>query len=240
VVGVDLGIKTLAVVATSTGEVTEVPNPRHLVRALRKVRSRSRTVSRRQGPDRRTGQMPSNRWKRADAARNRALGRVADQRRDALHKTTTGLACTYGTVVVEDLHVAGMVRNRRIARHVQDASFGEIRRQLEYKTAWHGGTLIVADRWFASSKTCSECGTAKAKLTLSEREWTCTACGTVLDRDVNAAVNLARLAGSASDSNGRGADRQTRPGGQVAVKRQPGTAKAGQTGTLPPQGESAA
>ena len=239
-VGVDLGIKTLAVVATANGEVTEVPNPRHLGKALRKVRRLSRTVSRRQGPDRRTGQKPSNRWRRADAARNRAVGRVTDQRRDSTHKLTTGLASTYGTIVVEDLHVAGMMKNRRLARHVADASFAEIRRQLEYKTAWHGGSLIVADRWFASSKTCSECGAVKAKLALSERTYACEACGTVLDRDVNAAVNLARLAGSASDSKGRGADRKTPLAGQVAVKRQPGTAPAGQTGSLPPQGESAA
>jgi IS605 OrfB family transposase len=239
-VGVDLGIKTLAVVATSDGEICEVPNPRHLSKALRKVRRLSRAVSRREGPDRRTGQRPSNRWRRADVARNRALGKVADQRRDGIHKLTTALASTYGTVVVEDLHVAGMVRNRRLARHVQDASFAEIRRQLTYKTAWHGGTLIVADRWFASSKTCSECGAVKAKLALSEREWTCTSCGTVLDRDVNAAVNLARLAASGADSNGRGADRKTPSGVQVAVKRQPGTRQRGQTGTLPPQGESAA
>jgi transposase len=142
--------------------------------------------------------------------------------------------------VVEDLHFAGMVKNRRLARHVADAGFGEIRRQLAYKTAWHGGTLIVADRWFASSKTCSQCGAVKAKLALSERTYCCEVCGTVLDRDVNAAVNLARLAASGVDSNGRGADRQTRLGEQVAVKCQPGTAPADQTGTLPPHGESAA
>lgn len=147
---------------------------------------------------------------------------------------------TYGTIVVEDLHVAGMVRNHRLARHVADASFGEIRRQLTYKTEWHGGTLIVADRWFASSKTCSECGAVKAKLALSERQWTCTTCGTVLNRDVNAAVNLARLAASGADSNGRGADQRSGLARQVAVKRQPGRAPARQTGTLPPQGESAA
>ena len=244
-VGVDLGIKTLAVVATGTGETSEVPNPRHLTRALRKVRRLSRSVSRRRGPDRRTRQEPSNRWRRASAALAKAQGRVADQRKDGLHKLTTTLASTYGTVVVEDLHVRGMLANRRLARHVADASFSEIRRQLTYKTAWHDGTLIVADRWFASSKTCSGCGTVKAKLALSERTYRCTACGLVLDRDVNAAVNLAEygkqhLAGSGPDSNGRGADRQTPPGVQVAVKRQPGTRQRGQTGTLPPQGESAA
>jgi putative transposase len=239
-VGVDLGIKALAVVATSDGEVHEVANPPYLGKTLRKVRRLSRTVSRRQGPDRRTGQQPSNRWRRASAALAKAQGRVADQRRDGIHKLTTTLACTYGTVVVEDLHVAGMLANRSLARHVADASFAEIRRQLAYKTEWHGGTLIVADRWFASSKTCSECGAVKAKLALSEREYVCEACGTALDRDVNAAVNLARLAASGADSNGRGADRKTPPGVRVAVKRQPGTRKRGQTGTLPPQGESAA
>ena len=142
--------------------------------------------------------------------------------------------------MVEDLHVAGMVKNHRLARHVQDAGFAEIRRHLTYKTTWHGGTLLVADRWFASSKTCSGCGAVKAKLALSERQYVCEACGTVLDRDVNAAVNLARLAASGADSNGRGADQKTRSSGQVAVKRQPGTRQRGQTGTLPPQGESAA
>jgi IS605 OrfB family transposase len=238
--GIDLGIKTLAVVAASTGQTFGVPNPRHLSGALRKIRRMSRAVSRRQGPDRRTGQRPSSRWRRADAARNRAVARVADQREDGIHKLTTSLARTYGTIVIEDLHVAGMVRNRRLARHVSDASFGEIRRQLAYKTEWHGGRLIVADRWFASSKTCSGCGAAKAKLALSERTYACTACGLVLDRDVNAALNLARLAASGADSNGRGADRKTGLARQVAVKRQPGRARARQTGTLPPQGESAA
>lgn len=241
VVGVDLGIKTLAVL--STGEVIE--NPRHLGKALRKVRRLSRTVSRRQCPDRRTRQQPSNRWRRACAALTKAQGRVADQRKDALHKTTTDLTSRYATLVVEDLNVAGMIRNHHVARHIADASFAEFRRQVEYKTAWRGGRVIVADRWFASSKTCSGCGTAKAKLALSERTYVCQACGLVLDRDVNAARNLAeygkrQLAGSGPDSNGRGADRQTPPGVQVAVKRQPGTRQRGQTGTLPPQGESAA
>jgi IS605 OrfB family transposase len=238
--GVDLGIKTLAVVAASTGETFAEPNPRHLSAALRKVRRLSRAASRRQGPDRRTGQRASNRWKRADAARTRAVGRVADQRKDSIHKLTTPLASTFGTVVVEDLHVAGMLKNRRLARHVADASFGEVRRQLEYKTAWHGGRLIVADRWFASSKTCSGCGAVKAKLALSERTYACTACGLVLDRDVNAAVNLAGLAGSGPDSNGRGADRKTGASRRVAVKRQPGTRQRDQTGTAAPQGTAAA
>jgi putative transposase len=242
VAGVDLGIKTLAVL--STGE--EIPNARHMSGALRKLRRLSRAVSRRQGPDRRTRREPSNRWRRASAVLGKAQGRVADQRKDGLHKLTTRLAAEFGTVVVEDLHVAGMVKNRRLARHVADASFGEFRRQLEYKAAWRGGRVIVADRWFASSKTCSGCGAVKAKLLLSERTYVCTSCGAVAGRDLNAARNLAeygirQIAGSGPETeNGRGADRKTGPARQVAVKRQPGTANAGRTGTAAPQGTAAA
>ena len=241
VVGVDLGVKTLAVL--STGEV--IPSPRHLTGALRELRRLSRAVSRRHGPDRRTGQRPSNRWRRASAALGKAHGRVADQRKDGLHKLTTRLTAEFGTVVIEDLHVAGMVRNRRLARHVADASFGQFRRQVEYKARWHGGRVIVADRWFASSKTCSGCGAVKAKLPLSERTYACASCGIVLDRDANAARNLAeygnrQIAGSGPEiSNGRGADRKTGHARQVAVKRQPGTARWGQTGTVPAQAGTA-
>ena len=145
---------------------------------------------------------------------------MADQRKDGLHKLTTRLAAEFGTIVVEDLHVAGMLRNRRLARHVADASFGEFRRQLQYKAAWRGGRVIVADRWFASSKTCSGCGAVKAKLLLSERTYAVHGCGMVADRDVNAALNLAeygnrQIAGSGPEIlNGRGADRKTEPPGR--------------------------
>jgi putative transposase len=242
VAGIDLGIKSLAVL--STGE--EIPSPRHLGRSLRKARRLSRTVSRRRGPDRRTRQQPSNRWRRASSALGKAQGRVADQRRDALHKATTDLTGRFGTLVVEDLHVRGMLANRRLARHVADASFAEFRRQSEYKAAWRGGRVIVADRWYASSKTCSGCGAVKAKLALSERTYVCTMCGAVADRDLNAARNLAEygqreVAGSGPETvNGRGADHKTGPARQVAMKRQPGTAQAGQAGTVPPQGRTAA
>src|SRR5665648_769202 len=214
-----------------------------------KVRRLSRTASRRQGPydpGTRRHQAPSNRWRRAAAALGKAQGRVADVRKDSIHKLTTDIARTYGTVVIEDLHVAGMVKNRRLARHVADASFAQIRRQLEYKTEWRGGRLIVVDRWFPSSKTCSACGAVKAKLALSERTYVCTQCGLALDRDANAARNLAALgetmvAGSGPETlTGRGADQKTGLARQVAVKRQPGTATAGQTGTVPSQDRTAA
>jgi putative transposase len=186
-VGVDVGVKTLAV--TSDGE--QHPNPRRLGTALARLRRQSRRCSRRQQPDRKHRFGGSNRWRRADRARNRTHARVADARRDGLHKLTTGLAGTYGAIGVEDLHVAGMVRNRRLARAISDCGFGELLRQLAYKTSWRGTTLAVANRWYPSSKTCSSCKAVKTKLALSMRTYTCEYCGLVLDRDVNAAVNLA-------------------------------------------------
>ncbi|MFI7007030.1 IS607 family element RNA-guided endonuclease TnpB [Streptomyces sp. NPDC050145] len=138
VVGIDLGVKTLAVMADSTGEIRTVANPRHYDKALTHLRHASRAVSRRRGPDRRTGQKPSKRWEKANAARNKVHHRVAQLRSDALHKLTTAVTRTYGTVVVEDLNVAGMLRNRRLARRIADAGFGEIRRRLGYKSRRNG------------------------------------------------------------------------------------------------------
>ncbi|MFD6756550.1 IS607 family element RNA-guided endonuclease TnpB [Micromonospora gifhornensis] len=235
VVGVDIGVKYLAVL--STGEL--VANPRHLTAAQARLRHLGRALSRKTGPDRRTGQRPSKRWRRASARLGRAHARVANLRRDGLHKLTTRLAGEHGTVVVEDLNVTGMLANRTLARHIADAGFGEIRRQLAYKTEWNGGRLLVADRWYPSSKTCSGCGVVKTKLALSEREYTCQACGLVIDRDRNAALNLAALAAKSAGSGpvpARGADQKTRTRGQVAMKREPGTTPVGQTGTVPPQG----
>jgi putative transposase len=150
--------------------------------------------------------------------------------------------------VVEDLNVAGMLTNRRLARRVADAGFGELRRQLTYKTVWNGGRLHVADRWYPSSKTCSRCGAVKSKLTLRERIYQCTTCGLILDRDLNAARNLAALvaANPVPAGNGpvagRGAIQKTRTSGQEAAKRQPGATvtAAGKTGTVSPQGKTAA
>lgn len=237
VVGVDLGIKTLAVL--STGEV--VQNPKHLHQAQKRLRRASRRLSRRTGPDRRARTAPSNRWLRAKAQLAAVHHRVADLRTETNHAFTTSLTARFGTVVVEDLHVAGMVKNRRLARSISDAGWAEIRRQIEYKARWRGGRVIVAGRFFPSSKTCSDCGAVRAKLLLSERTYVCAACGLVKDRDENAADNLAEygarmIAESGSEiENGRGADRKTPSGVQVTVKRQPGTRQRGQTGTVPRQ-----
>jgi putative transposase len=243
VVGVDVGITHLAVL--STGDL--VPNPRHLDAARDRLRALGREVSRKHGPDRRTGQRASQRWLRAAGRVGRAHARVANLRRDGLHQLTTRLAAEYGTVVVEDLNVAGMLRNRRLARRIADAGFAELRRQLGYKTVWHGGRLLVADRWFPSSKTCSGCGVVKTKLALSERMYRCDACGLTLDRDLNAARNLAALAAEfefdtagSGPVAGRGANRKTRHSGQEATKRQPGTTQVGKTGTVLPKDRTAA
>jgi len=210
-VGIDLGVKTLAVMADSAGETQEVANPRHLDTALKQLRRTSRTVSRRQGPDHRTGQKPSKRWEKANAARNRVHHRVANLREDALHKVTTAVTGEYGTVVVEDLNVAGMLRNRRLARHIADAGFGEIRRQLAYKTQRNGCRILAADRWFPSSKTCSGCGAVKTKLPLHVRTYECDACGLVIDRDANAALNLVALAAAAVTGTGVAGDQDIAP-----------------------------
>ena len=128
-----------------------------------------------------TGRPPSQRWVRAGRARNRVHHRVAHLRTDALHHLTSSLAGEYGTLAVEDLYVAGMVKNRRLARRIADAGFGQIRRQLAYKTVWNGGRLVVADRWFASSRTCSGCGATKATLPLHVRVFDCDECPLVLN-----------------------------------------------------------
>ncbi|HYS39586.1 MAG TPA: IS607 family element RNA-guided endonuclease TnpB [Pseudonocardiaceae bacterium] len=189
VVGIDLGIKSLAVL--STGEV--IANPRHLDIAQRELRRLQRQAARRTGPDRRTRHKPSQRWRRTQARIATLHTAVANARRNGLHQLTTRLARTHGTIVIENLHIAGMLKNRRLARHIAGVGWGELRRQLDYKTSWAGSALHVADRWYPSSQTCSDCGAVKAKLRLSERTFRCDECPLVLDRDLNAARNLAQL-----------------------------------------------
>ncbi len=126
--------------------------------------------------------------------------RIAAIRRDATHKATTMLAKTYRRIGIEDLNVRGMARNRHLARSIMDGGFFEFRRQLNYKAQFYGATVVVADRWLPSSKTCSCCGSVKAELALSQRTFTCDACGHEIDRDLNAARNLEHLAASSAVS----------------------------------------
>ena len=231
-IGVDLGVKSLLTGADHAGNVTAMDGPKPLRASLRRLRRASRVHSRK-------AKGSANRRKSA-ARLARVHARVADVRADALHKATTELARHYQTVVIEDLNVAGMTRNRRLARVIVDQGFGQARRMLAYKTTWNGGTLITADRWFPSSKLCSACGAVKAKLALAERVYICD-CGLVLDRDVNAARNLLKLAVSGTERvNACGGT--VRPGlaGRVLVNQEPGTAQGGQTGTASRQREAAA
>jgi IS605 OrfB family transposase len=233
VVGVDVGVRHLAVL--STGQT--IANPRALEGSLRRLRRLNRQFARR-----RPGSKRRN-WTRRRLSRVHAT--AANIRRDALHKLTTSLATQHGTVVVEQLNVAGLLRNRRLARAIADADMAELRRLLTYKATWYGCRLVVADQFYPSSKTCSGCGWVKAKLTLAERTFACVSCGLVLDRDLNAARNLAKLAQVVAQSgwetrNARGADRKSQPAGQVAVKREAGTGLCpGETGAVQPQGWTA-
>lgn len=181
VVGVDLGIKALATL--STGEKFEAPKP--LARCMEKLRRLSRQLSRKQKDSK-------NRAKARDRL-SRLHYQISCVRADALHKLTTALVERFGTVVIEDLNVKGMVRNRHLSRAISDVGFGEFRRQLTYKAKDVGVRVVVADRWYPSSKTCSDCGFVVDILPLSVREWACPECGVVHDRDVNAAMNLKQL-----------------------------------------------
>ncbi len=231
VIGVDAGVRHLAVL--STGET--VTNPRPLRKAHRQIARLNRALSRR-----RRG---SRRWHDTAQRLGCAHARVAHIRADAMHKLTTRLARTHGTIVVEHLNVSGMLQNRKLARALADASMGELRRQLGYKCLWYGSQLTQAPTFFPSSKTCSRCGTAKATLSLSAQVFRCDHCGAALDRDLNAAANLAALAdvgvaGSGPETlTARGWDvRLAGHREQSRMNREAGRADAQKTGAAVPQG----
>ena len=187
VVGVDLGLKRLATM--SDGATAE--NPRHLKTRLRKIKRLHRAVTRKV--------KGSQNRKRAARRLGTAYRTVANQRANTLHQFTSRLAKTKSVVVIEDLNVAGMLKNHALTLAISDVGWGAFRRQLTYKAAWYGCRVVVADRWFASSKTCCRCGWVDEQLTLAERTFHCQNCGLVIDRDLNAAKNLGQLAGSSPD-----------------------------------------
>ena len=182
VVGVDLGLKVFAVLSDGT----VVAPGKALVRALTALRRRSKAHSRKQ--------RGSKRRRKSALSLARLHRRVANRRRDFHHKLSTTLTKTKSVVVIEDLAVKGMVRNHRLARAISDAGWGHFRRMLEYKAEWYGCRIVVADRFYPSSKMGSGCGAVKAERALSEQTFTCEACGLVMDRDLNAAINLEHLA----------------------------------------------
>ena len=219
-VGVDLGVTRFAV--TSGGD--KIANPRHLERKARGLARYQRRLARcRKGS--------ANRAKAA-AKVARAHRKVRNARRDFLHRASTRLVRQHDVIVIEDLNVAGMVRNHHLARAVADCGWGEFRRQLAYKCERHGRRLIVISRWYPSSKTCSGCGHRLAELSLSSRQWTCPCCGARHDRDVNAAKNIlaaghAVARGSPGDACGADVRHSGSSRVQPAVKQEPRPVTAG-------------
>lgn len=182
-VGIDFGLSKLAVL--SNGEVIE--NPKLLKRSLRILKRRQKQVSRRFVKSRK---QQSNRYAKAVAVVARIYKKVSDQRSAAQHKFTSDAVRRFSRITIEDLNVSGMQKNRKLARAISDASWSKLRWQLEYKCRMAGVELVVADRFFASSKTCSYCGHKAEKLSLSQRTFHCPSCSLSLDRDLNAAINL--------------------------------------------------
>lgn len=209
-VGVDVGLEHL--LTLSTGE--KFANPRHERRDRARLAKAQRSLSRKA-----TGDGANRARARRRVAKIHA--RIADRRRDNLHKVSTRLVRENQTIVIEDLAIGNMVKNRRLARAISDAGWSEFRRMLEYKAVWYGREVIVVDRFFPSSKLCSHCGALAGSMPLPVRTWTCRGCGTTHDRDGNAANNLL-AAGLAVSVCGAGVRPQRRtPGGQSAVKQEP-------------------
>ncbi len=177
-VGIDLGIKALATL--SSGEKFE--NQKHYRQNLGRIKGLSKGLSRKR-------EGSQNWWKNVKKLA-RAHYRVAYQRQDALHKMTTHVTRTYALIGLEDLNAKGMRTNHPLAQAVSDVSFFEVKRQFIYKAEQQGGYVQVLDRWYASSKTCSGCGWVKQDLDLADRTFRCKYCGLVLDRDLNAAINI--------------------------------------------------
>ena len=178
VVGIDVGITALATLSDGTKIAGTKPHKHLLPRLRRQSRALSRKTVR------------SNNHHKAARRLARTHYRISCLREDCLHKLTTHLVQNYGVIAIEDLNVAGMVKNRRLARSLMDSSFGEFRRQVEYKAQMYGRTVVVAPQFFASSKICSCCGTKQEVLLLSVRSWQCEICHADHDRDINAARNL--------------------------------------------------
>lgn len=204
-VGVDLGVSALATL--STGE--RIAGPKAHKALLSRLQRLSRSLSRKvKGSENR---------KKAKLKLAKLHARIGGIRKDALHQLTTDLTRRFHTISIEDLNVRGMLKNRHLSRAVADMGLFEFRRQLQYKAARRGGMVVVAERWYPSSKTCSGCGHKLETLPLSVREWSCPACGLIHDRDVNAAINLKNLAVSSTvsacgeEGSGLGRKLKTKP-----------------------------
>jgi putative transposase len=184
VVGVDLGITHLATLSTGI----QIPNSARLKKLLNEVKQLNRSLSRKQGGKK--GIKSSNNYKKAKEKLAKLHRQIVNIRNDILHKITTMLADNFDVICIEDLNVTGMLKNHKLARAIQNCGFGRFRILLESKTKARGKTVIIVDRFFPSSKLCSNCNEKNTSLTLSDREWVCSICNAKHDRDVNAAINL--------------------------------------------------
>ena len=192
-VGVDVGIKSALVLSDGIS----VENPKPLKQNLRKIKRLSRQLSKRTHArtkqERLEGKKKSNNYRKLSVKLSNVQRRVANIRRDFIQKVTTILTTHYGQIALENLNVKGMVRNHRLAQAVSDVAFGELNRQIEYKSEYNGVIIKKADRFYPSSKTCSVCGNIKHDLKLKDRTYRCDKCGAVMDRDYNASLNLLGL-----------------------------------------------
>jgi putative transposase len=205
-VGVDRGLSAFAVAATATRtEVGRFAAPRPLQRSLQSIRRRSRSVSR--------ARPRSSSHAKAVRRLSREHARIANLRRSFLHEVSSQLVKTHDRLCLEDLAVANLLGNRRLARAISDVAWTELARQLRYKADWYGAELVICDRWVPSTRTCSRCGRVGPPIKLGERTFCCHDCGLVADRDCNAAANLAAWAGAASLAAAQAPDR--RAGGRV-------------------------
>lgn len=178
-VGIDLGIKDFAIFSDGT----KIPNPKYLQHALNKLAKAQRALSRKT-------KFSAN-YEKARIRVAKLQEHVANQRKDFLNKLSTDIVQTYDTICIEDLLVSNMIKNHKLARNIADVSWSEFTRQLEYKAAWYGKQVIRVNTFYASSQTCSNCGTKHAiTKDLKVRKWTCPNCGIELDRDINAAINI--------------------------------------------------
>jgi putative transposase len=197
-IGVDVGVGTMA----TCSDGTTVENPRALANGLKQLRRLDKALARSRNVHGRSNH--SNRRERLYANRRRRHARVVNVRNDNHHKATTAIAKSAGRVVVETLNVAGMMRNRRLARAIADAGMSGFLAKLEYKCRWYGADFAKADRWFPSSRQCARCGWHNGELSLSDRQWRCRSCGALNDRDANAAENLRQWPGWSFPVSGRG------------------------------------
>ena len=187
IVGVDLGIKTLATLSDGTS----FPNLRPYKKFKRKLKLAQRKASKKFVKGAKT---QSNNYKKACKKVANIHYKISCIRKDSLHKLTSYLTKNHSEIVIEDLNVSGMSKNHNLASAILDGGFSEFRRQLDYKSKWYGSKLTVVDRWYPSSKLCSCCGNKKTDLKLSDRIYKCDVCNFEIDRDLNASINLKKLA----------------------------------------------